>query len=268
MAPFTHVILTRFNVRLQFLPEGGCATAPDDAWLEDRFRLFETYTLPSMQGQTSTNFQWLVFFDAATPVRFKDRITRYAEWPLFRPWFCETIPLREAVAACLQPRRTHLITTRLDNDDAVSRHFIADVQSQFAFQSPAFVNFMAGLALVEGPKGSRLYAFDAPSNPFISMIERATGFRTVSCDEHMKLSRYGPISNVHGEPRWLQVLHGRNVSNRLTSGMRRVTSQRLEAFSISRPHVADGVLALWADNFSREARARLGRLRRRLAARN
>ena len=60
---------------------------PDEAWLDDRFRLFETFCLPSVRGQTVQELSWLVFFDEATPQRFRERIDSYERGGRFEARF-------------------------------------------------------------------------------------------------------------------------------------------------------------------------------------
>src|ERR1700735_3717087 len=88
-----HVILTRFNVRYEedsAVPSIGV----DPGWLQERFRLFEKYCLPSVLGQTDQNFRWLLFFDRATPEPFATRaralaVTRAGIFPVF----CDALPI-------------------------------------------------------------------------------------------------------------------------------------------------------------------------------
>ncbi len=57
--PLRHYLLTRFNLPLWNKDKHGLATR-DEAWLENRCRLFEQYTLPSVQQQSCKDFVWVV----------------------------------------------------------------------------------------------------------------------------------------------------------------------------------------------------------------
>jgi hypothetical protein len=104
-----------------------------------------------------------------------------------------------------------LITTRLDNDDAIIRNFIELIQLQFKGQSCEFINFTQGYCL----HNRKLYKMEDSSNPFISLIECLDGSppKSVLCVAHNKLTTIGNIHQVTNEPAWLQVIHRGNVSN-------------------------------------------------------
>jgi hypothetical protein len=216
MNKFSHVVLTRFNVRTEF-SKGG---VPDETWLKHRFELFERYAYPSLRAQTVDNFTWLVFFDAATPQAFRQKIDRYAQWPKFVPCYVESLAigtpattarLRHFIQPYCTPDSTHLITTRFDNDDAIGKYYLAKIQQQFAGQSFQFVNFTNGYMFARGKLYKRWY----PSNPFISLIEEIDGFRTVWLSGHHKLAEVGEIMQVSDSPQWLQVVHQHNIYNRV-----------------------------------------------------
>ena len=86
---FGHVILTRFNVAT---PGREAAFRNLPSWLENRFDLFERNCLPTVAGQTSRNFKWLVYFDPATPAAFKAKIESYRALVAFHPLFAGIRP--------------------------------------------------------------------------------------------------------------------------------------------------------------------------------
>jgi hypothetical protein len=73
---YQHFILTRFNIKLWSKDKNGQSTQTEE-WLKQRFDLFETYCLPSIQKQTQKNFKWIVLFDADTPAFYKEKIAKY-----------------------------------------------------------------------------------------------------------------------------------------------------------------------------------------------
>ena len=133
-----------------------------------------------------------------------------------------------AVNSQVSPDTEYLITTRIDNDDAVSQDFVEAVQSRFGRQRFGFVNLTRGyvhalrthpvlallrvVGLADSPTTIRTHQ---GSNPFISLIEKRNddGFRTVLMDTHWRLGEYGPIEQVTDEYYWIQVVHDRNVVN-------------------------------------------------------
>jgi hypothetical protein len=208
MDTFRHVILTRFNVKIEQ------SAPPGTDWLEERFSLFERFCLPSVQAQTCGNIVWVIFCDPDIPPRYRDRIREYAQWDTLRPIYFrhmfEQGMVRAAVAE-LAHGYTHLITSRLDNDDAICRTFVESVQRRFRGQSFEFLNFTNGYVWNEG----RVWSAQHASNPFISLVEDAANYSTVYCGNHMELHQQGRVVQIAEPAGWLQVVHGRNLSNRV-----------------------------------------------------
>ncbi len=208
MATFRHIILTRFNVRIEQ------SAPPGLDWLEHRFSVFERFCLPSVRAQSCGNFVWVLFCDPDIPPRFRERIRGYAEWETLRPIFFRNQfdqGMVRATVAGFAHSHSHLITSRLDNDDAICRTFVESVQREFRGQDYEFVNFTNGYVW----EGGRLWAGRHTSNPFISLIERTANYSTVYCGNHMELHLQGPVVQVAEPAAWLQVVHGRNLSNRV-----------------------------------------------------
>lgn len=108
----------------------------------------------------------------------------------------------------------YLITTRLDNDDAISIDHLASVQSAFQQQDREFITFPFGLQSFRG----HLYNVYWASNPFLSLIEKVGDNRqvtTVFCVAHDRVSDANKLRRVLRSSPWLQVLHDSNVTNTL-----------------------------------------------------
>lgn len=135
---YHHVLFTRFNVRwTDAYPYPG----HDPAWLRDRFVLFERFCLPSVRAQSCQDFTWLVFFDTETPEPFRHRINEYAkELPVFVPVFVPKFSvdvLTEALGDRQYLAREYLVTSRLDNDDALAANYMARVQKWLIKHDPS-----------------------------------------------------------------------------------------------------------------------------------
>jgi Putative rhamnosyl transferase len=220
--PFVHVVLTRFNALI------GYAKDPDrridEAWLEERFRLFDKFCYPSLAAQ-SVPFNWLVFCDARTPREFLERIEGYSLFtPILTTERLADSDIANAVAERLPADASHVITTRIDNDDAIAGSYLARVQGAFRRQELEFVNFPIGYDWHAG----RFYYRIALSNTFISLIERVptdrSQLRTVHCGEHTQLRRIAPVRQVLSPPIWQVTVHGGNVVNEVL-GVRRLWPQ-------------------------------------------
>jgi hypothetical protein len=210
-----HVVLTRFNVRYAQNPATP-SIGIDPSWLADRFHLFEKYCLPSVMAQTEQDFRWMLFFDRATPEPFASRARALAaERAGIYPVFCEQLPLSEVkktISDILPEEPEWLLTTRLDNDDGLHAEYVATVQAAQRFERAEVLNCPAGIIL----KANRAYLRRHPSNAFISLSEPYPGFQTIfSISRHLSAHEHYPVRQLSASPRWLQVVHENNISNRV-----------------------------------------------------
>ena len=207
-----HLLLTRFNVRRG--PETD-ARALSLEWLNHRLALFAGVTVPSVLAQTRRPDQWLIFLDEQTPPEFRTALDRcLACLPWVRQVYCvalDTAALTETIAPCLPSQADWLLTTRLDNDDALHPEFIATVQAMVSPGHREFLNPRHGLIVTDG----RLYRKQDLSSPFITLSEPVAGFRTVWLDQHQRLANHGPIRQFGLKDAWVQVVHGGNLANQV-----------------------------------------------------
>ncbi|QXD14292.1 putative rhamnosyl transferase [Rhodocaloribacter litoris] len=230
MHPFTHFILTAFNVRM------GVADhlVDDPTWLRHRFDLFERFCLSSVRSQTERRFTWLVFFDTRLPASFREKVKAYARWDSFVPLFVEALS-PERMCAFVRERipseATYVLTTRLDSDDALARDFVENVHQRFRPHTGAFLNFTCGYVFGR----DKLYAARRTSNPFITMMEPVENMRTVWCRPHRRLAEVGPVWEVTTAPMWLQVVHGQNLYNRIVNCLRVPRRALGERFAVTLP---------------------------------
>lgn len=126
--PKKHILFTRYNLSLYsedgFKKKLGC---DPDAWMRHRFKLFTTFTLPSMANQSCKDFVWYVFMDRATPPEFIEQLENVALANM------RIILLRERQIDFLkrevqQCQESLIITSRIDNDDAFHRDYIKAIQ--------------------------------------------------------------------------------------------------------------------------------------------
>lgn len=214
-ASLTHVILTRFNLATPGR-ESALRNQPD--WLARRFTLFEEICLPSMAAQSSKNFHWIIYFDEHTPDSFRERIDTLRQTVPFTPYFTDLFQadgwvrsLEEVIPA----RSARLLSTRLDNDDALARDYVERVQSEaerHAGSLPVSLNFQNGFIRTD----DSLYAIQHSRNAFFSRLCRwEPGMVVANGIQHMDLERHGPVVQIDGPGAWLQVVHGQNVSNKV-----------------------------------------------------
>ncbi|GAA3700067.1 glycosyltransferase [Gordonia hankookensis] len=204
-----HVLLTRFN-----LPSVGAegVIRAQDGWLRDRVALFERYCLPSVRSQTNTDFQWIIYFDPDSPQWLRERIDTHGT--TYTAIFRESVSNAQLLAdirSVVGDNRSCLITTNLDNDDGLANDFIDQIQSAVTRSSRTAIYLANGLIT----QSRLLYLRNDRSNAFCSVRELWDGARTCWSDWHNLLGTSMPVVVVDAEPAWLQVVHARNVSNRV-----------------------------------------------------
>ena len=204
----------------------------DMDWLIARQKLFEKFCLPSVLSQTNKDFEWILVSDSRTPDEFKKVLDSYSATVLYsdvgeglpktKNDFFRAIQLEEAVAV---PLRSYLetkgegdiMTTRLDNDDAISIDHIDRIQGYQAQysrnQDQYWLNMVRGYKWCSG----NVYPIGALHNPFISFVEpQGTLLTAYQCCHHLAPKSGHPVMYVReGEPTWMQVIHGGNLMNKL-----------------------------------------------------
>lgn len=215
---FHHFIITRFNVNIYPL---AFPKRLEDTWLALRFELFQRYCFPTVRAQQLQNFTWLVLFDEQTPARYRKVIQAYARYGNFTPHYCGAY---ETIMPSVIGRMQELahgaewfLTTRLDNDDALSIRFTRGLHKVVAGLDEAslkpsdtlFLNFPNGLQYCSGT----FYAFRDETNAFVSLLERREDPRTVFWVDHPSIHEVSRVVQVEAQPLWLQVVHDLNVYN-------------------------------------------------------
>lgn len=242
-----------------------------DDWLRERMNIFSGVTVPSVKAQVRMPHVWLVFLDEQTPLATRRAMMKIAEdLPILCPVYCGALDARvyrSAVSKALPEECDWLITTRLDNDDAIHPMFLNVVQSVCIKGDRQFINPTQGLIVANG----LAYRKRDRSSPFISYCEPVEGFRTVWMDQHQRLSRHGVIRQLKLQDAWVQYVHGGNLANQVR-GWRVLPKQINQEFlpELLRHSLRDASWTEWAaDNslgllkrYSGSIVRRLRRLRR------
>lgn len=217
-----HFLLTRFNILLWRLDkEGGRVRTTQ--WLEHRFLLFEKYCLPSILNQTCQEFEWIVLFDSKTPDSFKSRIEGYRkECPQLIPVFVEPENgryfadiFRAEVVKRVNADR--VLTTYLDNDDALNVLFVEDIQQRaLTVNEGTFINYDDGYQYYADDKFMMRVHY--PTNHFISVVEKGDtaivkgifGYGSHATIDRIKDAK---IESIRNQRMWCEVVHEKNVMN-------------------------------------------------------
>ena len=217
-----HFILTRFNVLLWNKAKDG-RKVRTTRWLEHRFQLFEKYCLPSVKNQTLQKFEWIVLFDSMTPDSFKERIEGYQkECPQSRSVFVEPENgwrfaeiFRSEIVKRLKSKR--VLTTYLDNDDALNVSFVEDLQRRALTVSyGTFINYDDGYQYYADDKFMMRVHY--PTNHFVSVVEKGEsatlkgvfGFGSHATIEKIKGVKIECVKNLR---MWCEVVHEKNMMN-------------------------------------------------------
>lgn len=221
-----HFLITLFNLKLWDTDKKRSATRTNE-WLEKRFRLFETYCFPSVCQQSTKEFIWLCFFDENTPDTYKERILEYCvQIPQMRPIFFNESQMadwknqiREIVRSLLADEE-YVITTNLDNDDAIHYQMIETLQQEFErTKLLGLYTYINGLQYF--PSLHLLLKMTYPHNHFLTYIEKADAdFKTTIYIRHAEArKKMQNIIDIPNKPYWVEIVHSSNVNNdlRITS---------------------------------------------------
>jgi hypothetical protein len=205
-----HFVLTRFNLPSRG-PESLIRAKPD--WLRNRVELFRRYTVPSVLAQDTQDFNWIIYFDLESPPWLMDQIDADRAAGTYIPIFTESVD-RQRLLADLRLHTPgtarRLITTNLDNDDGLAVTFLRRVQAADPGTGRHAIYLADGLI----KSGSDLFARTDRHNAFCSVAEDRDEAVTCWSEWHNLLAEHMPATVVRGDPGWLQVIHGANVSNR------------------------------------------------------
>lgn len=222
MAGLQHFILTRFNLLLWQKDKEGCKVRTIE-WLEHRFNLFEQYCLPSLCNQTCQDFEWIILLDSNTPDLYKKRIEQCQARcrhliPVFvqpseGPYFASVFR-QEVVKRLKAPK---IITTYLDNDDALDISFVEDLQGRaLKACSGQFINYTEGYQFYTDY--NYLLRIHYPRNHFISVVEDGNPItiKTIyGFGSHYFIDKVSDvkIERVKNRPLWCEVIHEKNMGN-------------------------------------------------------
>ncbi|MCO6388803.1 glycosyltransferase [Aliihoeflea sp. 40Bstr573] len=211
MRDLDHIFLTRFN-----LPSGGheSLVRAQEGWLQQRVELFEKYCLPSVLTQTSSNFHWIVYFDPQSPDWLRQRISEWRRNSVLTPIYRATVVRSEMhgdILGAIGQRGGDLLTTNLDNDDGLASDFVDRLQAAPYSGVRTAIYLANGLIKHE----SRVFTHEDRCNAFCSVRESWEDPIFCWAAPHNRLQEIMPTQVVSGAPAWLQVVHSRNVSNRV-----------------------------------------------------
>lgn len=217
------VCLTRFNLEIPSFYEGGEKICLNEDYLQNRFEIFEKYTLPSIISQTKTDFSWIVMFHEDTLPKFREKIDSFVErCPQMIPWFLSAEDGNKyvlRVSEYLKDRfpQKKVITIRLDNDDIISKYFLEESEKHFSTpDSSVILSYMNGLQYDMERKYLIRYRY--PSNHFLAMAKTTDDENNnILCFDHSLIADYFSKDEICFEDNpsamWVEIISGTNVIN-------------------------------------------------------
>ena len=139
-----HFLLTRFNLKKSdWQKDKNSQAVLDEKWLKNRIGLFTKFCLPSVLGQTLKDFKWLIFFQEDPEPEIRALVKKLKAHDFIEPVFVNGFEefqknLPSYIAKRMTADSDGLLTTRLDNDDALHKDFISWVQAATTPQEPGY----------------------------------------------------------------------------------------------------------------------------------
>ena len=245
---FKHFLITQFNL-LQF-PLGKELKKGEEwiNWTRERIDLFKEYCLPSLDQQSCNNFTWLIYFDEQTPNEFN--------------WIIDELKTRDYIKVCfskgndgfmkdhisdirlLSEGAEWIISSRIDNDDVFHKDAINVIQDAFRPTDEFMVSLTSGYTL--NLQTLQMGHYYYPECPFISIIEKREkeGLKSIFYKSHthwdqLKLKVVNELFKknkkttfIIDQPYWIQLVHGKNVSNSEKRGFPIIKQKDLSAFNL------------------------------------
>jgi len=200
--------------------------------LERRFRLFEALTVPSLLGQTDPDYTLAVLVGADFPSTSHARLAQLIA-PLRDAHIIALPPhnnyksTKLAIETCRRPEATHILSLRLDDDDALGRD-VVEAQKRIApvvasagpAGAPAVICFNNGLFLELSGHGNRIYGVieKLPLGIGMGMLAPAEARPTIFSTDHRQVHMRWNTYTEALTPRFIRTVHRDNDSAALVSG--------------------------------------------------
>lgn len=206
-----HFILTRSFYR-----------QTDPAFLHYRFHLMRQFCGASLSSQTRQDFTWILRHNLQSVI--SDEVVRWSEGLPFPVHFAHSAPLpgkdssdllaikddlwRLHLRRLIQPEATHVLTTRLDDDDIIAPDFVERLRGAVQeSETPAAYNFPVGYVLNLQKSGSKARKWRFPQNQFASVISPVDPLVLVNDVKHGDIEMLCPLRLVDENPAFVWTRH-------------------------------------------------------------
>lgn len=241
---FKHFIITEFNIKLEtdfFAADKHKRPVLTREWLVNRFQLFETYYLPSLAAQSCKDFRCLIYFDVDTAPEFKDRLAVLQKtYPFFTCLYVTGYAdlkqhIDSQVRSLCAPDTRYVLTTHMDNDDALHYLAVEKIQRAFRPRHEYGINLTKGYRYYKNGQDSVLLKNSFINGPFCSFIEdvhKTEKLRTMNLLSHHTFFDNYKVKQIRDGYYWLQTIHKANLINEL-SGIPTMNKKVLENFALA-----------------------------------
>jgi len=250
---YQQLLITRYNIESTAASLVGMDPF-SSGWIEHRDVLFRRYCVASVRNQTYRRFDWFVIFHPETPREYFNFLDGVGIVILARS-------MKEAVDVIQRKhiRSDIVVSTRLDNDDAIAPDFMHQVKITvddalhrgFGGGQNFLVSFENGI-VVHAPTG-RWRARSQSSPPFLTMVEHLSAERSWLSPlgaNHVEAPNQFPTIFLNNEkPMWALVVHERNIRNHELWGASTIAQGTLRSFPKAFPSDQRGktliVIRIW-----------------------
>jgi hypothetical protein len=233
MRDIANIVIVRFSVRMSsdWLIQAYGEEANRAGWIAKRAGLFRETLYRSLKSQTVPPRIVLLLMDEGD----RDAYKLYLDFdpalikPLFVKWGNHLGPMTEAIAQIAQE---NIALSRIDSDDMVAQSYFESINFAIARTQAQRCSF----EYVMAPRG---YRFNGDlvqecyyyGSPFLTQfISRYHGEDIYGFQHEWVVEKKFVVSN---RARWMQIVHGNNIANSLTSKI--VPKDQLTAQSVATP---------------------------------
>ena len=231
-----HFILTRYNYGWEpnKLIEVKKVTKKrgisSDVWLWDRLKLFERYYLPSIEAQTNKNFKIYLSMSDKTPQEYLDKLSNLEHIELTFDQFDESFKNK----LFDQNQGEDIITTRLDNDDAISPLFVQRVQDSVKnLNSPTLIDVWGYKFMVSSQSFSE-ESYSLPyASSFCSVFSPKNERKWCYECQHTHMPKQIKNHQLLRDRLYLQVIHDQNLANNSSKSRKKLVKGFSHLFNFS-----------------------------------
>jgi len=213
---FSYPALGGFQVEHE-TPEERMAFLYAPERMEERFRIFEAFTLPPLRAQTDPDFTFLVIIGDQMPAHYRTRLEKLlADIPQAIIAAYPPEPHRDimkvAINAVRRESKHHCLQFRMDDDDAVNIRFVErlrervnELHTLIRLNKHIAIDFSQGYIAAAGPDGIK-------SKPTMEHLWTAGLAMTVSPKSditilnfgHSKMGKFMPVVSYAGEDMFIR----------------------------------------------------------------